>query len=169
MAIGDNSYGSISEIEALIGRYTDEGALTAATQPTRAQVEGFIDRVSAIVNVALAQAGFAIPVTQDDAKAALTDFVVDQVVQLCYAANGAGPYAPGADQLRGRRPRAAILQEAFDFVADFAPGLQALGATRTQTLTNGLDCRTQDESGNDLVPFFHREMIDHEIVDWDPA
>jgi len=169
MAVGDNSYGSVGEIEALIGRYTDEGGLTAATRPTRAQVERFIDRVSAIVNVSLAQAGFAIPVAQVDAVAALADFVVDQVVQLCYAANGAGPYAPGATELRGRRARAAISQEAFDFVADFAPGLQALGATRTRTLANGLDCRTQDESGNDLVPFFHREMIDHEIVDWDPA
>lgn len=169
MAVGDNSYGSIGEIEALIGRYTDEGALTAATRPARAQVERFIDRVSAIVNVALAQAGFAVPVSQEDAVSALADFVVDQAVQLCYAANGAGPYAPGAKQLRGRRPRAAILQEAFDFVADFASGLQALGATRTRMLTNGLDCRTQDESGQDLVPFFHREMIDHEIDDWDPA
>jgi len=169
MAIGDNSYGSIAEIEALVGRYTDEGGLTAATRPARADVERYIDRVSAIVNVALAQAGFDIPVTQTDAVAALADFVVDHVVQLCHAANGAGPYAPGAESLRGRRPRAAILQEAFDFVADFAPGLEALGATRTSSLTNGLGCRIRDEAGNDLVPPFQRGMISNEIPDWDPA
>lgn len=169
MATGDNAYGSVAEIEALVTRYTGEGAFTEATQPTRAQVERFVDRVSAIINVALARAGFAIPVTQDDAIVALADFVVDQAVQLCHAANGAGPYAPGAENLRGRRPRAAILQEAFDFVDDYAAGLEALGATRTYPLSSGLACRTQDEAGDDLVPPFHREMIDHEIIDWDPA
>jgi hypothetical protein len=169
MTIGSNSYGSMQEVEALAVRYTDERRFTAATTPSREQVETFIDRVSAIINVALAQAGFAIPVTQADAASALGDFVVDHVVQLCHAVNGAGPYAPGSENLRGRRPRAAILQEAFDFVEDMAAGLEALGATRTRTLTSGLSCREQDAAGDDLVPPFHREMIDHEIIDWDPA
>ena len=169
MAIGANSYSSLSDVEAQVGRYTDEGKFTATTQPTRTQVERFIDRVSAIVNVVLAQEGFTIPVTQADAVAALADFVAFQVTQLCHAANSAGPYAPGSESLRGMLPRTAIIQDATDFVTSFAAGLESLGATRTSSLTNGLGCRTQDEAGNDLAPPFQRGMISNEIPDWDPA
>jgi hypothetical protein len=171
MAIDANSYGSVVEVEALTDRYANKGSAStydATTRPTLTEVEAFIDRVSAILNVCLAQEGFAIPVTQADAVRALDDFVVDHAVQLCHAANGAGPYAPGSEQLRGRRPRQAILEEAYEFVEKFASGLEQLGATRSRNLSDGLACRTEDAAGDELVPPFHREMIGHTIVDWDP-
>jgi len=168
MAIGDNSYGSVDEVEALTTRYLNSsGAYDATTQPTQTQVEKFLDRVSGILNVLLAEAGFAIPVEQADAKLALDDFSVDMAVQLCHATHGAGPLAPGSEQLRGRLPRAAIIEAAREFISDLADGLEQLGATRDRTITDGLECRTKDESGDDLVPPFHREMIGHKIVDWD--
>jgi hypothetical protein len=167
MAISANSYGSVAEVEALTPRYLDGGSYDADTQPTLTQVETFIDRVSGILNVLLAQAGFVVPVTQADAKLALDDFAVDQAVQLCHAVRGSGPYAPGSTELRGRRARTVILEEAYAFVERYAAGLEALGAERTRTLTEGLACREQDDSGDDLVPPFQREMVGHEIVDWD--
>jgi hypothetical protein len=167
MAIGANSYGSVAEVEALTPRYLDDGSYDGDTQPTLTQVETFIDRVSGILNVLLAQAGFAVPVTQADAKLALDDFAVDQAVQLCHANHGAGPYAPGSAELRGRRARTAIIAEAAAFIAEHAAGFEALGAERTRSLTDGLQCREQDDSGDDLVPPFQREMVGHRIVDWD--
>jgi hypothetical protein len=128
-----------------------------------------IDRVSGIVNVLLAEAGFSIPVSQADAKLALDDFVINQTVQLVHAANGAGPFAPGSEQLRTSTPMKIIISEATDFILEHAIGFEALGATRSRHLTYGLKCRLEDAAGDDLVPPFHREMIDHEIVDWDPA
>jgi hypothetical protein len=171
MAIDDNSYGSVAEVAALTLRYAGEGAAgtyDATTRPTEAQVEAFVDRVSGILNVLLAQAGFEIPVSQADAKLALDDFVVDHVVQLCHAANGSGPYAPGAESLRGRRPRQAILEEAYEFVDRFASGLELLGATRDRNLTDGLACREEDAAGDELMPFFDRHQMDNEVPEWDP-
>lgn len=167
MAIGDNSYGTVAEVAALTLRYTHAGSYDATTRPTLTQVETFVDRVSAILNVLLAEAGFAIPVTQADAKLALDDFAVDQAAELCHAANGAGTYAPGSEVLRGRTPREAIIEAAAAFVSDHADGLEALGATRERHLTEGLACRTEDDGGDEIVPMFQREMMGNAIVDWD--
>lgn len=151
MAIGANSYGSVAEVQALTLRYTTSGSYTTTTRPSIAQVEGFIDRVSSILNVLLAKAGFVIPVSQADAKLALDDYVVDMAVQLCHAANGSGPLAPGAARrLRGQLPREAILEAAAAFVGNHAAGFEALGATRTRTLTYGLDCL-------DATPIFEKD------------
>lgn len=168
MAIGANSYGSVAEVAALSPLYVSGGTFDATTRPTLTQIEKFIDRVSGIVNALLAEAGFAIPVSQADAKLALDDFVVDQVVGLVAYANGAGPFVPRNEMRSRMTPTKAILESAGAFIGAHASGLQALGATRTRNLTYGLDCRTEDAAGDDLVPMFHREMIEHEIVDWDP-
>ena len=167
MAIGDNSYGSVAEVAALVGRYTASGSFSDSTRPTSTQVEKLIDRVSGLVNVLLAEQGFAIPVSQADAKLALDDFVVEQAVQLCHAANGAGPYAPGSESLRGQSPMKVIMREAEGFIGEHAVGLEFLGATRDRAATYGLQCRAEDAGGDELVPPFSREMIGHEIVDWD--
>lgn len=157
MAIGDNSYGSVAEVETLVGRYTADGVFSTATRPTATQVEKFIDRVSAVVNVLLAEAGFAIPVSQADAKLALDDFVVEQAALLCHAANGAGPYAPGSESLRGS-PMKVVLREAEAFIGEHAVGLEFLGATRDRASTYGLQCREEDDGGDELVPAFPMEV-----------
>lgn len=169
MAIGSNSYGSVAEVEALVGRYTDDGKFTASTRPTLTQAEKFIDRVSAIVNVLLAEQGFSIAVTQADAKLALDDFVVEQTVQLCHGANGAGMFAPGSEELRGRTPFRVIMGEAEKFIEKHAVGFELLGATRTYKLTYALACRTQDDAGDDIEPIFQRKMMGNTIIDWDTA
>ena len=148
-----NVYGTVAEVAALVGRYTSSGEFTSSTRPSKAMVQGFINRISAVVNVLLAEEGFSIPVTQADAKLALDDFVIDQVVQLCHAANGAGPYAPGSESLRGS-PMKVVLREAEAFIGAHAAGLEALGATRSRSLTFGLQCREEDDSGDALVPAF---------------
>ena len=167
MAIGANSYGSVAEVAALCKRYTAAGSFGETTNPTSTQVEGMIDRVSGIVNVLLAEAGFAVAVSQADAKLALDDFVVNQVVQLVGAANSAGIYAPGSEALRKTTPGQIILKEAQAFIGEHAAGFQALGATRTRDLTYGLACRTEDDAGETIEPVFQRAMIGNVVVDWD--
>ncbi|HUT19341.1 MAG TPA: hypothetical protein VM366_09280, partial [Anaerolineae bacterium] len=116
MAIAINSYGSTDEVEALCKRYTNAGTFGTSTNPTAIQVESMIDRVSGILNLLLAEAGFATPVSQADAKLALDDFVVNQVVQLVGAANSHGIYAPGSEALRKTTPGQIILNEATEFI-----------------------------------------------------
>lgn len=167
MAIGANSYGSVAEVAALVPAYLSSGEFTASTRPTLAQVERFIDRVSGIVNVLLAEAGFEIPVSQADAKLALDEFVVAQVVELCHASNGAGPYAPGSDEMRAGSPFRMITKEAAEFIEKHADGLEALGASREKHLSYGLACRTEDDAGDEIHPMFQRKMMGHEVIDWD--
>lgn len=169
MAIGANSYGSTDEVGALTPLYaTASGVIySTTTRPTLAQVETFVNRVSGILNVLLAEAGFKVPVSQADAKLALDEFVVAQVVELCHAANGAGPYAPGSEEMRAGSPFRTIEREAAEFILKHAAGVEALGVTRSRSLTYGLQCRTEDDSGAEIVPAFQREMMGNEIVDWD--
>jgi hypothetical protein len=157
MAIGANSYGSVAEVEALTGRYTNAGSYDGTTRPTLTQVEKFIDRVSALLNMLLAEQGYEIPVSQADAKLVCDEFAVEQAVQLCHGANGAGPFAPGSEELRGRTAFRIISQEASVFVGEHAAGLGLLGATRTRALTFGLEATLTDTDGDDLEKMFSRE------------
>lgn len=157
MAIGANSYGSVAEVAALTGRYTNAGSYDATTRPALTQVEKFIDRVSAMLNLLLAEQGFAVPISNADAKLVCDEFVVEQAVQLAHGANGAGPFAPGSEQLRGRTAFEIISREAGEFAARHASGFEFLGATRTRGLTYGLEATLDDTDGADLVKQFSRE------------
>jgi len=167
MAIGANSYGSVAEVETLTQQYTAHGVYTAATRPTLTQVEKFIDRVSGMVNLVLAREGFAVPVSQADAKLALDELATEQAAFLCHEANRAGPYAPGSETLRGGSPFEVIRREIEGGIGKNGAGLAALGATRSRALTYGLQCRTETDDGETIEPVFQREMMGNEIVDWD--
>lgn len=168
MALGANSYGTVAEVAALTPRWTSSGSFGATTQPTESHVEKFIDRVSATLNVFLAEAGFSIPVTQADCALMLDDFVVIHVAALCDAVNGAGTYVPGENNnLRGRTSFEIIRKSAGDFVAGHADGLEKLGADRTYSMTDGLECRTTDAAGDTITPFFSRKQMGNQPIEWD--
>lgn len=167
MAVATNTYGSVDEVAALTVMYTDDGVYDLETRPTLGQVETFLDRVSAILNMVLAREGFSVPVTQADAALALDDFAVEHAAYLCHSVNRAGPYVPGNEQLRGRTAFEVIREAAASFIQEWAGGLEALGATRTRAGTYGLGCRTQDADGDELTPFFQRKMMGNEVVDWE--
>lgn len=167
MAIGANSYGSVAEVATLTRVYTSNGSYGVSTIPTQTEVEKMIDRVSGLVNVLLAEAGFAIPVSQADAKLALDDFVVGQVALVIHGAHGSGIYAPGSERMRSTTPMRVILKEAEGFIAEHAEGFEQLGATRNRHATDGLECWDTDDAGNAIEPIFQRGMIGNTIEDWD--
>lgn len=77
-----SSYGSLAAVEALV-RHLLDGAdgFSTATVPTAADVEGVMDRVSGVLNMALAAEGFSVPVMSDAAVQACTHFVVRNTVR----------------------------------------------------------------------------------------
>jgi hypothetical protein len=168
MSLNENSYGSVEEVATLVARYTTTGAFTTTTRPTIAQVEQFIDRLSARLNVYLAEAGFAIPVTQADAVMALADFVVTTVVDYCHWANSAGRFVD-TKTLKGRSAAALVDEEASQFVAQHADGLEALGATRTRSMAYGMFYREFDDAGDAIIPMFQRKMAGWKLRDWDSS
>lgn len=165
--ISENSYGTINEVAALVRRYTERGYFNGTTRPTHPEVVQFINRVSSIINVLMAECGFTPPASNAMVKDTLSDFVIGQVVALCHGANGAGPFTPSSETLRGTTPFRAITKEAETFIKDHADGFEALGEARSRSLTYGLDARLTDDGGNALQPFFSREQMGHYITDWD--
>lgn len=152
MSIDANSYGSVAQVAALTPLYATATGQTfsTATRPTLAQVETFIDQVSAQVNALLAREGFAIPVTQTDAARVLASFVTLEVASWVEYANGAGPFVVDGTQRRSSTPARMVLQDAETFIVANAVGLEAMGATRTRTMTSGLDA-------DDVEPLWDRD------------
>lgn len=168
MALSEYSYGTVAAVGALTPLYAlaSGGTYDATTRPTITQVEGFIDRISMVLNVILAENGFAVPVANAQAALALSEFVIAQAVELCHAANGAGPYAPGSQEMRAGTPQSKIMAEATKFVEAHAYGLQALGASRSRSITTGLECRTETDGGAAIVPMFSRWQMGESPLDW---
>lgn len=167
MSIGINSYGAADEVAALTPRFADATTVkfTTTTRPTLAQVERWIDRVSATLNILLAENGFAIPVTQADARSALDQFVVTSVADLTNYANSAGRFF--SDKNLNTGPFQAIQKEAADFISRHAEGLAQIGATRTRGGLNGLAFCETDDAGNAIEPMFARKQFGTANTDWD--
>ena len=167
MTIGANSYGTVAQVQALTPRYLNSLMYTTDTRPTLAQVETFIDNVSATLNVFLAREGFSIPITQASAKQACDQIVVESVVDLCHAANSTGRFFTDRALERGINPIAAIRQDMASWVEMMAPGLEELGATRTHSLLDGVAFRDSDNSGDATAPIFQRKGFGNTFTDWD--
>ena len=164
MSIATNSYGTVEDVAALTPRFTKTGMYDGSTRPSLAQVENWINQVSATLNILLAEQSFAIPVTQADCVLALRNFVTTQVADLCNYANSAGRFFQNQQFSTG--PWQAIQKEAADFIAAHAEGFEKLGATRTTLGLNGLDANLTDDSGNEIKPMFSRKQFGTKNTDW---
>ncbi|MCP5016866.1 MAG: hypothetical protein GY938_16600 [Ketobacter sp.] len=133
MAINANSYGTVAEVEAENKQFTaSDGTFTTQTVPTLSQVEGYIDRTSAALNVCLANQGFSLPVSTAQPKLVLDNYVIEQASKMVRGANTA--------RMNGARSATAgiagggtIMTRAKEFIEENAPGLDAMGVTRNHT------------------------------------
>ncbi len=165
MSLSPRSYGSAADVADLTGKFTKSGVFDTTTHPTLATVEKWIDKVSATLNVLLAEQGFAVPAKQADVVQTLALFVVTQVADLVNYANSAGRFFQDKNLKTG--PWQAIQKEAAEFIAEHAEGLQKLGASRTTGGLDGLDFRESDDSGDPIEPMFNRKQFGTRNVDYD--
>ena len=167
MAIRADSYGSVDEVTALTQTYLrGEVEYNTLTQPTLTQVEKFIDRCSGVLNMALAQAGFAAPITNTTAKLSMDDWVTSKVAMYIEVSHRGSGYSGGENN------RARLLDDlhsdAVEFVDDCALGLKLLGVTVThaasESLTfTGLDAQDERSDPDDSSleqPKFSRGLFD---------
>jgi hypothetical protein len=169
MPVGANSYGSAADVAALTNSYLNaSNAYDTTTIPTLAQVEGWIDQVSGIMNAALAGQGFTVPVTQADAVLAIKSIIVESVADLSHAANLAGRYFTNSAQERGITAMSAIRKQILEWVESFASGLEALGVARAGETGGGdILSRTIDTAGDDITPIFQRKGFGNRFENWD--
>lgn len=157
MTVGANSYGSAEEVAALTRRFTANGSFTTSTIPTLAQVESFLDTMSAWLNVCLARNGFKIPVTQADVKKVLAGMAVEATGDLVNVANSAGRFFTEKALERGLDPLKTLRRELSSAIDDQASGLEALGAERIEGKLGSIAFRDSDEDGNEVQPLFQRK------------
>ena len=165
MAVGANSYGSVAEVASLVKRYTTSGSFDASSHPTEVQVEGFVDKVSGLVNVLLAALGFTVPISQADAKLALDLFVVEEAAALCEAANSAGRFFSEGARETGAFQH--IQKDTEAFIEAHAVGFERLGATRGRSVTYGMGYLDTDDAGDAIEPIFSRKMMGIDPIDWE--
>lgn len=134
------SYGAATDVAALAGTWTLNGAFTTATNPTLAQVNAWLEDVSDLMDLALAQHRFEIPIDTGLANYSkisniLSNVVVPLVADLCHAANSSGRFFTQKAIEFGMSPMKVITKDINAWVDSNADGLVALGMTLTPAIS----------------------------------
>ncbi len=133
-------YGSTSDVAALAGTYTTGGAFSTTTTPTLVQVTAWLTDVSDLMDLALAQHHFEIPIdtgigNYDKITNILSNVVVPLVADLCHAANSSGRFFTQKAIEFGLSPMKVITKDINTWVDSHADGLVALGLTQTPAVS----------------------------------
>jgi hypothetical protein len=171
MAIRTDSYGSVDEVLAYVRHLLTGGAgtFTAATRPTLAEVERFIDRRSARMNAVLAANGYTVPVTAPGAATlALAEI----------ASQGAAGDCELTMRNSGVRPEGENDRE-YEFLRAYEQGLAwiggpefaALGAAqaRPSSAIAGIAFGGKTRTGQPLRPVFGRTSFNQDPTAESPS
>lgn len=155
MTLDASSYGSVAGVAVYVRRLLDTGSFTTDSRPSVAEVEAFLNEQSAILNGWIAEAGYAVPVTNATAVRALGRYAnlgAAGLVELTQAAAGYG--GDGEDTRENR------------FLAEFAKAetwikggaLAALGEGQTTPGIGlaGFSVGGRTATGAHLKPIFRR-------------
>lgn len=151
------SYGSVEGVAALAVRFTNAGTFDVTTNPTSATVTSWLAQISSTLNVALATAGFSVPITDSDATPALDGFVNALAADLTHAANSTGRFFSERIIENGISPMRVISNDVQAWVQANAAGLVAMGANRITSKAGQIAHRSGDEAGNVVEPLFQRD------------
>lgn len=135
MTIRNDSYGSADGVMALT-RHLLDGApkFSSLTRPTLAEVEGFLDRWSAMLNVALINREVAVPVSDTMVRLTCDQWVIRQAAaEVELTQRGVG--FSDADDSRALALRPANLD---GFAEGVAAALRQLGVITTGRASSGL-------------------------------
>lgn len=167
MTVSARSYGTAAGVAAYAGVFTISGSFTTATKPTLAQVESWIDQVSALLNTALAKRGFTVPLTQADAVLAAKSIVEQLTSDLASAANTSGRFFSDRNLDRGVSNWNIIRNDISAWVEEYASGLEELGVSRGSPEATEIGFRSSDAGGNATNPIFQRKQFGNEFTNWD--
>lgn len=166
MALRADSYSSTSEVKAFTRHLLDgQTGFNSTTRPTATELERFIDRASGVLNLALAGAGFATPVTNSTAKLALADWVTERAAEhVELTQRGVG----FSDQEGSRTWFRNLHKSAADLISANRIGFVRLGVTVSHGLAEGVQFTGQtvredraDPDDTSLEqPLFRRRQFD---------
>jgi len=161
MSVGANSYGTATDVAALTWAWVAEsgGVYNSATVPTLAQVEGWIDQISGVVNTALRRWGFTIPLTDATDVLAVKSIVTGAVADMANYANSSGRFFTERALASGVSPFAQIHKEIYEWVESMKDGLESARSTSYAVATSAISLpyradsyQDSDESQHDGTP-----------------
>lgn len=165
-AISANSYGSLEGVAAMSTLYTDRGSFNGNTHPSDETVVTWINQISGFMNIALADNGFAVPITQVDAKQALDAVLNQYVADMVMASNSAGRFFTDKFLEKGLTPLVQIGKDINDWVVTNGGGIEGLGAVRRTIAGNLPFTQNVDRAGRDTFPIFQRDGFGNRFDDW---
>lgn len=137
MGLDDNAYGSVAEVAALSRLYLQgESTFNTTTWPQASEVENWLNYASGKLNLALATAGFTIPITQADAKRACEGWVVEQVASMVEYSQPTAVHGRRNNQRANFMAR--LYETAVKFVKANQTGFQTLGVSVTKNDASAL-------------------------------
>jgi hypothetical protein len=166
VTVAANSYGSAPGVASYVPRYANTSAtFDTNTRPKLTQIESFIDQISSLVNAILVSNGFHIPITQADAKLAITIFVEQEVAAIAEGINGSGRFGPTTKTPNQSRFQ-IIMEDISAFILEHADGLENLGAQRDQPSGMEILTRGVDPAGKESFPIFQRNAFGNVFENW---
>jgi len=124
------SYGSAAGVGALSALYSSSGTFTVSTTPTLAAVNNWLDEVSALLDTALEDEGFATPVTTAAIVKELDLLVNGITVDLVNYSHNAGRFYTEQALKAGVSPFMTIDKEVHEWVKRKSVGFEAQGLTK---------------------------------------
>lgn len=167
MPVSSRSYGSASNVAALVPKFASNNAFDSSTRPTLTQVENWINEYSAVVNTLLAEQGFTIPVSQADGVLMLGALVESAVADCAEYANRTGRFFSDAASERGLSISKILRSEIAAWINDHAKGFENLGVARSTESSFDIAYRESDQSGDAVPPLFERKAFGNVDQDWD--
>jgi len=127
------SYGSAAGVGELSALYSDNGSFTVSTTPTLTTVNTWLAQVSALVDTALADEGFTVPIVVAGIVQEL-DLLVNGIVKdLVDWSHGAGRFFTEHALEAGLSPFMTIDKEVHAWVQRKSVGLENQGVPKTET------------------------------------
>lgn len=170
----DDSYGTPEGVAAWApltvhksGEYIDADIYTEndVINPSLSTVVNWIDKVSAMLNAALANHGFKTPLTVAKSVRMAADVVEEIVAARALFVNNKGRFF--VDKAKGEIPSiiGVIAKELDDWVLMYAAGLEEDGNPRPGSELK-IGVRSHDENGNEMFPIFQRDAFGNRFENW---
>lgn len=163
-------YGSATGVAALTSMWTNtSGVFDETTAPKLSQVQGWLEQLSNVADLALRQYGFtSTPITDPTAIGMLSFLVEGLAADLVLVSHKAGRFYSERAIKIGANVQTIIGSEINAWVRDNVEGLVLLNLEREE-LAEGIGFKETNEAGDELFPIFHREAFQNVFENWDRA
>jgi hypothetical protein len=168
MGIADNTYGTVSRVQELVGDVVSGRVFSTATVPTLAQVEDFLDRVADELNGYLKTNGYTVPVVEgtDPEAFGILRFAnsagASSFVLAALPAEASGGFGPGAstdDQTVNSRKQ--FLWSQVNRSIKMIETFKIPAARTTRKFARMRSGSYKDDNLNEKLPVFRRDIMDY--------